>query len=543
MASLTNTKIKDTYDGLLKTTDNNALGGTYKLITDGLGNSSGVYLGTGGNVGIGESVPTKPLTINKNQSETAILVQSSDTGTAGIYIGGQSDSIKGGLILDNSDDSLQLRGYNNANRLHIDSSGNVGIGTNNPQSKIQVEHSDFARLDLNLSNSSGTTIADVRGLVSGTEKWRIGKTGSSSDDFTINVTGSERMRIDLSGNVGIGTTDPTKLLHIASQSAQSVITLQRTNTNTSGAIGALQWTALDNHTVASMVALGDGNDEGAHITFNTTSAASSDNPFGISERLRITSSGNVGIGETSPDRQLHLKSSLPAIRLEDSDVSGLYHEFFASTAGFFQFKADGGNVQSGSGFLFQVDNSEKMRINSDGNVLIGTSSNRPDEINDNGIAIHNSGKQYQFSTSDFAVLKSSSTGTKIFFRYGTSGSQNTQIGSISYPTTSSVAYNTTSDYRLKENVVDMTGALDRVEQLQPKRFNFIQDPEITFDGFLAHEVQSVIPEAITGEKDAVDDEGNPEYQGIDQSKIVPLLVGAIKELKAEIETLKSQINS
>lgn len=543
MASLTNTKIKDTYDGLLKTTDNNALGGTYKLITDGLGNSSGVYLGTGGNVGIGESVPTKPLTINKNQSETAILVQSSDTGTAGIYIGGQSDSIKGGLILDNSDDSLQLRGYNNANRLHIDSSGNVGIGTNNPQSKIQVEHSDFARLDLNLSNSSGTTIADVRGLVSGTEKWRIGKTGSSSDDFTINVTGSERMRIDLSGNVGIGTTDPTKLLHIASQSAQSVITLQRTNTNTSGAIGALQWTALDNHTVASMVALGDGNDEGAHITFNTTSAASSDNPFGISERLRITSSGNVGIGETSPDRQLHLKSSLPAIRLEDSDVSGLYHEFFASTAGFFQFKADGGNVQSGSGFLFQVDNSEKMRINSDGNVLIGTSSNRPDEINDNGIAIHSSGKQYQFSTSDFAVLKSSSTGTKIFFRYGTSGSQNTQIGSISYPTTSSVAYNTTSDYRLKENVVDMTGALDRVEQLQPKRFNFIQDPEITFDGFLAHEVQSVIPEAITGEKDAVDDEGNPEYQGIDQSKIVPLLVGAIKELKAEIETLKSQINS
>jgi hypothetical protein len=380
-------------------------------------------------------------------------------------------------------------------------------------------------------------------LVSGTEKWRIGKTGSSSDDFTINVTGSERMRIDLSGNVGIGTTDPTKLLHIASQSAQSVITLQRTNTNTSGAIGALQWTALDNHTVASMVALGDGNDEGAHITFNTTSAASSDNPFGISERLRITSSGNVGIGETSPDRQLHLKSSLPAIRLEDSDVSGLYHEFFASTAGFFQFKADGGNVQSGSGFLFQVDNSEKMRINSDGNVLIGTSSNRPDEINDNGIAIHNSGKQYQFSTSDFAVLKSSSTGTKIFFRYGTSGSQNTQIGSISYPTTSSVAYNTTSDYRLKENVVDMTGALDRVEQLQPKRFNFIQDPEITFDGFLAHEVQSIIPEAITGEKDAVDDEGNPEYQGIDQSKIVPLLVGAIKELKAEIETLKSQINS
>ena len=89
----------------------------------------------------------------------------------------------------------------------------------------------------------------------------------------------------------------------------------------------------------------------------------------------------------------------------------------------------------------------------------------------------------------------------------------------------------------------MQGALDRVDQLEPKRFNFIADEDTTVDGFLAHEVQDIVPEAVTGEKDAVDEEGNPQYQGIDQSKIVPLLVGAIKELKAEIETLKSQINS
>jgi len=87
-----------------------------------------------------------------------------------------------------------------------------------------------------------------------------------------------------------------------------------------------------------------------------------------------TSSDRVGIGETSPDRLLHLKSSLPAVRLEDSDVSGLYHEFFASTSGLFQFKADGGNVQANSGFMFQVDNSERMRINSSGSVGIGTTS-------------------------------------------------------------------------------------------------------------------------------------------------------------------------
>ena len=89
----------------------------------------------------------------------------------------------------------------------------------------------------------------------------------------------------------------------------------------------------------------------------------------------------------------------------------------------------------------------------------------------------------------------------------------------------------------------MTDALDRVSQLKPSRFNFIGDTDKTVDGFLAHEVQEIVPEAITGEKDAVDEEGNPIYQGIDQSKLVPLLVGAIKELKAEIETLKTQINN
>jgi hypothetical protein len=86
----------------------------------------------------------------------------------------------------------------------------------------------------------------------------------------------------------------------------------------------------------------------------------------------------------------------------------------------------------------------------------------------------------------------------------------------------------------------MTGALDRVAQLKPSRFNFIADADKVVDGFLAHEVQSVVPEAITGTKDAVDEEGNPEYQGIDQSKLVPLLVGAIQELRAEIELLKNK---
>jgi hypothetical protein len=87
----------------------------------------------------------------------------------------------------------------------------------------------------------------------------------------------------------------------------------------------------------------------------------------------------------------------------------------------------------------------------------------------------------------------------------------------------------------------MTGALERVDQLKPSRFNFIGDDK-TVDGFLAHEAQEVVPEAVTGIKDEVDEEGNPKYQGIDQGKLVPLLVGAIQELKAEVEALKQQLN-
>jgi len=86
----------------------------------------------------------------------------------------------------------------------------------------------------------------------------------------------------------------------------------------------------------------------------------------------------------------------------------------------------------------------------------------------------------------------------------------------------------------------MTGALDRVSQLKPSRFNFISDADKTVDGFLAHEVSNIVPEAITGTKDEVDKKGSPVYQGIDQSKLVPLLVGAIQELKKEIEILKSK---
>jgi len=110
-------------------------------------------------------------------------------------------------------------------------------------------------------------------------------------------------------------------------------------------------------------------------------------------------------------------------------------------------------------------------------------------------------------------------------------------------TSSGVSYNTSSDYRLKENVISLTGAKARVNQLDVKRFNFIGTPDKTVDGFIAHEAQAIVPESVTGTKDEVDSAGEPVFQGIDQSKIVPLLTAALQEAFAEIAALTTRIET
>ena len=125
--------------------------------------------------------------------------------------------------------------------------------------------------------------------------------------------------------------------------------------------------------------------------------------------------------------------------------------------------------------------------------------------------------------------------TVVSFQWNTS--QKGSIGMNAYGT----QFNTSSDYRLKENAVILTDGIQRVKQLQPKRFNFIGFADQTLDGFLAHEVSDIVPEAVTGEKDAVDENNDPVHQVIDQSKIVPLLTAALKEAISKIEDLETRI--
>ena len=113
------------------------------------------------------------------------------------------------------------------------------------------------------------------------------------------------------------------------------------------------------------------------------------------------------------------------------------------------------------------------------------------------------------------------------------------VGSISV-TASATAYNTSSDHRLKEDVQPMVGATDRVLALKPVNFAWKADGS-RVDGFIAHEAQEIVPEAVTGAKDAVDADGNPDYQGIDQSKLVPLLTAALQDALTKIEALEARM--
>jgi hypothetical protein len=130
--------------------------------------------------------------------------------------------------------------------------------------------------------------------------------------------------------------------------------------------------------------------------------------------------------------------------------------------------------------------------------------------------------------------------TVTYFDYGSTSSR-TNVGAITV-TTTATAYLTSSDYRLKENIAPVANAIARTKLLKPCNFTWIQNPEVpAVDGFLAHELAEIIPSATVGEKDAVDSEGKPKYQGIDQAKIVPLLTAALQEAIARIEALEARL--
>jgi len=271
--------------------------------------------------------------------------------------------------------------------------------------------------------------------------------------------------------------------------------------------------------------------------------------------ITIDSSENVGIGTSSPGTALSFDKGT-------NTIIGLNFNSSSGSGGSLQIRAGGGNgngntggnlnLCSGTGtssasvgnIIFgrsSADNTtiapdaEYMRITSGGSLCVGKTSDALDD--DSGVVINGAAGLIRLERSNDPCLqinRHSGDGVAVQFFSGASS----QVGNITVAS-SSTAYNTSSDHRLKENVDYSFDATTRLKQLKPARFNFIADADTTVDGFLAHEVQSVVPEAITGTHNEVDDDGNAVMQGIDQSKLVPLLVKTIQELEARITALEN----
>ncbi len=248
----------------------------------------------------------------------------------------------------------------------------------------------------------------------------------------------------------------------------------------------------------------------------------------------------IGIGSSSPDFTFHIRSmgspsNDTVLCIEGGSTDANCRILFQNSAGSdeaaISYDTDDDNLQ------FILAGSENARFKA-GNFLVGTNNADPASSGANGRVVINT------ANNGHAALTCFNTGTGAVNVISLENG-NGQVGRVQI-SGSATSYLTSSDYRIKENVSYDFDATSRLKQLKPARFNFKTNVDETVDGFLAHEVSSIVPEAISGEKDKTetytDDDGQqqtrPVYQGIDQSKLVPLLVKTVQELEARITTLE-----
>jgi len=470
-------------------------------------------------------------------SNTAKVKFYSDANYSGIYNGSSLGSDESyyfgsGDHFWYSDGSLAMKIDNgdfavDTDTLFVDASADrVGINTTSPHGPLTVKPAANENFSV-VGGSGDLRLSALNDAQSATVQLSI-----QADPLYIRGTGGVIKTTFLgNGNVGIGTDSPTGLLNLIAEGATPytgasdvLLELKRGVTNTgSGNATAIR---LGNNSNVFKISYGGSADhlqfiDGGNLTVMT-----------------LTNSNNrVGIGTESPESKLHVETTSGGGVIQIGRDTGAaqyqYINFGGNVAGDDAWQVgrssnSGGLGGNGAFYIYDLKNSAtRLSVDTSGNLLVGATSAF-------GIITAQAA-----AGNNVATLQSAgaTAGTR-FIRFDINGS--TEVGSITY-TGSATAYNTSSDYRIKENITEITDGITRIKSLKPSRFNFISNADQTVDGFVAHEVSDIVPEAITGEKDAVDDEGNPEYQGIDQSKLVPLLTAALQEAITKIETLETKV--
>ena len=419
-----------------------------------------------------------------NSNAFATYLRYNDT-TAGVFVGSPAAN------------EFRVSASSGALRLNVDAEGRLtSSGTGSGDIGIfKTSANSGTGLYINSQTTNQIDLVGYDGSAANAVNIRSG--GATGSGLTVNT----------SNNVGIGTSAPSTILDVEGANINfassengilNVFSNDATAVNKGGSI-SLGGNSESGSLGFAMIKGAKESTDAGYLAFGTRTAAANS-----TERLRITSAGDVGIGRTDPQN------------IVGNSGGGLVIRSGASRAGTTSLFA----VQDSSG-----NNSFLQLHNGQTTFSTGAAGSKVEafKIADGGFITH--------------TRASGAAQSMVGFKNGANF-----VGEIRTSTTAT-SYITSSDYRLKENVTAITSATDRLNQLNPVRFNFIADADTTVDGFLAHEVATVIPEAISGEKDEVDADGNAVYQGIDQSKLVPLLTAALQEALTKIEQLETRITA
>jgi hypothetical protein len=399
----------------------------------------------------------------------------------------------------------------------------------------------------NLTVDGGTIKLDGNYPV-GTDNVALGDTALDSNVSGVNNTavGSKALTANTaSDNTAVGTEAAAAT---TSGTANSIVGKRAFYTNTTGSNNSVlgAFSLFDNTSGGSNTAVGTSalqsnttasNNTAVGYQAGYTSETSSYNTFLGYQAGYTSNAGAAGLNTCvgyASGYSLTTGTNNLIIGANSSSGAGYYMTTGSKNTilGGYNGNQGGLDIRTSSNniVLSDGDGNPRVYVDSSGNVLVGTTT----------LVSPNPGHSFSIGNgSQQAIGHNGALSGTYYSYYSYNGSI---IGSITQSGTTSVAYNTSSDYRLKTDAQPMTGASARVQALNPVNFEWIADGT-RVDGFLAHEAQEVVPEAVTGEKDAVDADGNPEYQGIDQSKLVPLLTAALQEALTKIDALEARITA
>ena len=369
----------------------------------------------------------------------------------------------------------------------------------------------------------------------------------AADTVAIATAGAEVARFDSAGNLGLGVTPSAwsgasaKALETAGGSIVSFGTGQFVSA--ANAIYSSGWIYKNSSLFATQYQQASGQ----HIWYNAPSGTAG-NAITFTQAMTLDASGNLGIGTSSPISKLQISTSGNTVTDTTSTGTGyVVTRYNTSTNYFFTGINDGANTAFpsaayanlvwGTGaypIVFATNNGEKMRLDSSGNLLVGCTAAPSASVKGMGYG------DFSVMGSDTALVISGGNYTGTDYQLGFVNG-NGLVGVIS-TNGSATTYSTSSDYRLKNTIAPMTGALAKVALLKPCTYKWNADGS-DGQGFIAHELAEVVPDAVQGEKDAVDADGNPVYQGIDTSFLVATLTAAIKEQQALITQLTARITA